>query len=125
MHVLPTRSGLVLSLCLQLAGVLCCTCGSICSMLKLCAFFLLGFSLLIEMEWNKDQCLQFVEDYHQYPEMWLSTEKDYKDKQNQHDTLQNLAQKYSWDPKSILKKIKSSRSYFHKEHFKVINKNGG
>jgi hypothetical protein len=74
------------------------------------------------MEWNKDQCLQFIEDYRLYPELWPSTDKDYKNKQKRTDALQKLAQKYSSDSKGILKKIKSLRSYFHKEHSKVLNK---
>jgi hypothetical protein len=85
---------------------------------KTVQIFLLGF-------WSGMKCLQFIEDYRLCAELWHSTDKDYKNKQKRTDALQKLAQKFSSDSKSILKKIKSLRSYFHKEHSNVINKKSG
>jgi hypothetical protein len=75
------------------------------------------------MGWNKRQVFTVHEDCCQHMELWRSTDKDYRSKQKWTDALQKLAQKYSSDSNSILKKITSLRSYFHKEHSKFINKN--
>jgi hypothetical protein len=41
------------------------------------------------------------------------------------NALQELGEKYLMDSKSILNKIKSLRSYFHREHSKVLKKKSG
>jgi hypothetical protein len=41
------------------------------------------------------------------------------------NALQELRTKYLLDSKSVLNKIKSLRSYFHREHTKVLKKKSG
>ena len=76
-------------------------------------------------EWNVDKTLQFIEDYRQHTVLWCAGDKNYKNREMRRDALQILGEKYSLNSKAVLNKIKSLRSYFHREHSKVIKKKSG
>jgi hypothetical protein len=69
--------------------------------------------------------LDFIEEYSKYTVLWRSLDKNYKNRKERRSALQELGEKYSLDSKSILNKIKSLRSYFHREHSKVLKKKSG
>jgi len=73
----------------------------------------------------KKKTLDFIEEYRKYTILWRSSDKNYKNREERRSALQELGEKYSLDSKSILNKIKSLRSYFHREHSKVLKKKSG
>lgn len=72
---------------------------------------------------DRTEILNFIEDYRRYPILWNISDKDYNNRERRRITLQKLSAKYFLDTKSILKRIKCLRSYFHREHNKVQQKN--
>ncbi|CAH1981424.1 unnamed protein product [Acanthoscelides obtectus] len=74
---------------------------------------------------EKDLTLKFIEDYRSFPQLWDPNNKLYTNKVKRSDGLQVLATKYKMDIDGVKKKIKSLRSYFSKEHQKVIRKKSG
>ena len=73
---------------------------------------------------NEKKTLDFIEEYRKYTVLWRSSDKNYKNREER-SALEELGEKYSLDSKSILNKIKSLRSYFHREHSKVLKKKSG
>jgi len=69
--------------------------------------------------------LDFIEEYRKYTVIWCSLDKNYKNREKRRRAVQELGEKYSLDSKSILNKIKILRSYFHREHSKVLKKKSG
>lgn len=69
--------------------------------------------------------LNFIEDYRNFPQLWDPNNKLYTNKVKRNDGLQVLATKYNMDIDGVKKKIKSLRSYFSKEHQKVMKKKSG
>ncbi|KAJ8730009.1 hypothetical protein PYW07_017047 [Mythimna separata] len=69
--------------------------------------------------------LNFIEDYRKIPHLWDPNNKLYTKKVKRNNGLQVLATKYNMDIDGVKKKIKSLRSYFSKEHQKVMKKNSG
>ena len=69
-------------------------------------------------DWGGKKTLYFIEEYRKYTVLWRSFGKNYKSREERRSVLQELGEKYSLDSKSILNKIKSLRSYFHREHSK-------
>ena len=76
-------------------------------------------------DWSSEKTLDFIEEYRKYTVLWRSVDKNYKNREERRSALQELGEKYSLDSKSILKKIKSLRSYFSREHSKVLKKKSG
>ena len=76
-------------------------------------------------DWSSEKTLDFIEEYRKYTVLWHSVDKNYKNREERRSALQVLGEKYSLDSKSILNKIKSLRSYFHREHSKVLKKKSG
>ena len=77
------------------------------------------------MDWNTEKTLDFVEEYRMCSVLWHSLDQNYKNRQMRSNALQELRTKYLLDSKSVLNKIKSLRSYFHREHTKVLKKKSG
>ena len=75
-------------------------------------------------DWSSEKT-EFIEEYRKYTVLWRSVDKNYKNREERRSALQDLGEKYSLDSKSILNKIKSLRSYFHREHSKVLKKKSG
>lgn len=69
--------------------------------------------------------MNFIEDYRNFPQLWDPNNKLYTNKVKRNDGLQVLATKYNMDIDGVKKKIKSLRSYFSKEHQKVMKKKSG
>jgi hypothetical protein len=76
-------------------------------------------------DWSSEKTLDVIEEYRKYTVLWRSVDKKYKNWEETKSVLQELGEKYSLDSKSILNKIKSLRSYFHREHSKVLKKKSG
>jgi len=76
-------------------------------------------------DWSSEKTLDFIDEYRKYTVLWRSVDKNYKNREERRSALQDLGEKYSLDSKSILNKIKSLRSYFHREHSKVLKKKSG
>jgi Fic family protein len=80
----------------------------------------------IEMaDWSSEKTLDFIEEYRKYTELWRSSDKNYKNREERRSALQELGEKYSLDSKSNLNKIKSLRSFFDREDSKVLKKKSG
>ena len=80
----------------------------------------------IEMaDCSSEKTLDFIEEYRKYTVLWRSLDNKYKNLEERRSAPQELGEKYSLDSKSILNKIKSLRSYFHREHSKVLKKKSG
>ena len=71
-------------------------------------------------DWSGEKSLDFIEECRKYTVLWRSFGKNYKNREERRSVLQELGEKYSLDSKSILNKITSLRSYFHREHRKVL-----
>jgi len=79
----------------------------------------------IEMaDWSSEKPLDLIEEYRKYTVPWRSLDKNYKHREER-SAVQELEEKYSLDSKSIVNKIKTLRSYFHREHSKVLKKKSG
>ena len=65
-------------------------------------------------DWSSEKTLDFVKEYRKYTVLWRLVDKNYKNREERRSALQELGEKYSLDSKSILNKIKSVRSYFHR-----------
>ena len=76
-------------------------------------------------EWSNEKTLEFIEEYRKYIVLWRSSDKKYKNREERRSALQELGEKFSLDSKSILNKIKSLRSYFHRERSKELKKKSG
>jgi hypothetical protein len=76
-------------------------------------------------DWSNEKTLDFIEEYRKYTVLWRLSDKNYKNREERRSALEELGEKYSLDSKSILNKIKSLRSYFHREHSKVLRKKSG
>jgi len=74
------------------------------------------------MDWTKEKTLEFIGHYKQCRLLWCSSDRNYKHKQLRSRALRELAVKYNCDTRAVLNKIKSLRSYFHKEHSKISNR---
>lgn len=74
---------------------------------------------------SPEDTLQFIDDYRTFPALWDVNHVDYTNKIKRRDCLQVLAEKYNINMDKVKKKIKSLRSYFSKEHSKVIKKKTG
>ncbi|CAH1981338.1 unnamed protein product [Acanthoscelides obtectus] len=57
--------------------------------------------------------------------LWRCEDPNYENRIIRNDAVQELCTKYSITPKQVLNKIKSLRSYVHKEHTKVSKKKSG
>ena len=62
----------------------------------------------------------FIEDYRSFTALWDVNHKHYNDKIKRNYALNALATNYKTSVKEIKKKIKSLRSFFAKEHQKVV-----
>jgi hypothetical protein len=76
-------------------------------------------------DWSNEKTLDFIEEYRKYTVLWRLLDTNYKNREERRSALQELGEKYSLDSKSILTKIKCLRSYFHREHRKVLKKKSG
>jgi len=76
-------------------------------------------------DWSSEKTLDLFEEYRKYTVLWHSLDKNYKNREERRSAVQELGEKYSLDSKSILNKIKSLRSYFHREHSMVLKKKSG
>jgi len=77
-------------------------------------------------DWSSEKTLDFIEEYRKYTVIWCSLDKNYKNWEERRSALQELGEKYSLDSKLILNKIKSlRRSYFVRDHGKVLKKKSG
>lgn len=74
---------------------------------------------------NIQETLNFIEEYRSFSVLWDVTDKNYINKQLRKDAIENLAQNYNLTADGVIKKIKSLRSYFSKEHQKSIKKKSG
>lgn len=77
------------------------------------------------MEWNNEKTIEFIDSYRNFTCLWRCEDPNYKNRIIRNDAVQELCTKYSITPKQVLNKIKSLRSYFHKEHTKVSKKKSG
>ncbi|KAG8233034.1 hypothetical protein J437_LFUL004255 [Ladona fulva] len=69
-----------------------------------------------------EQTLAFIEDYKSYRALWDHKDKYYTNKSKRMEAYLVLAAKYQLTVKGVKNKIKSLRSYFSKEHQKVMEK---
>ena len=76
-------------------------------------------------DWSSVKTLDFIEEYRKYAVLWGSLDKNYKNREERRSAVQELGEKYSLDSKSILNKIKCLRSYYHREHSRVLKKKSG
>ena len=53
---------------------------------------------------SSEKTLDFTEEYRKYTVLWRSLDKNYKNREEKRSALQELGEKYSLDPKSILNK---------------------
>jgi hypothetical protein len=74
---------------------------------------------------NNEETLEFIEDYRAHVCLWDIRSKCYTSKTKRNDAYSSLAKKYNMTEKGVRNKIKSLRSYFSKEHQKVISKKSG
>jgi hypothetical protein len=74
------------------------------------------------MSSDHTKTLAFIEDYRSFTALWDMNHKDYTNKIKRNDVLNALATNYKMSVKEVKNKIKSSRSYFAKEHQKVTEK---
>jgi predicted nuclease with TOPRIM domain len=72
------------------------------------------------MSSDHTKTLQLIEDYRSFTALSDVIHKDYNDKIKRNDALSALATNYKTSVKEIKNKIKSLRSYFAKEHQKVV-----
>nr|CAH7734027.1 unnamed protein product [Callosobruchus chinensis] len=77
------------------------------------------------MDWNNDKTIEFIDSYRNFTCLWRYEDRSYKNRIIRNNAVQELGTKYSITPKQVLNKIKSLRSYFHKEHAKVTKKKSG
>nr|CAH7743756.1 unnamed protein product [Callosobruchus chinensis] len=70
------------------------------------------------MDWNNDKTIEFIDSYRNFTCLWRYEDRSYKNRIIRNNAVQELGTKYSITPKQVLNKIKSLRSYFHKEHAK-------
>nr|CAI5841796.1 unnamed protein product [Callosobruchus analis] len=82
-------------------------------------------TVYIKMDWNNDKTIEFIDSYRNFTCLWRSEDPNYKNRIIRNDAVQELGTKYSITPKQVLNKIKSLRSYFHKEHTKVTKNKSG
>nr|CAI5824673.1 unnamed protein product [Callosobruchus analis] len=66
---------------------------------------------------NNEQTLEFIEDYRSY--QYIHSKLD-KNKNKRNDAYRELSEKYNLNEKAVMNKKKSLRSYFSKEHQKVL-----
>jgi hypothetical protein len=79
------------------------------------------------MEWIAIKTIDFCNEYQKRPLLWKASHVDYKNRIKRRDAIQELAVLYGLDCKGVLNKIKSLRSYFHREQLnlkKKITKSG-
>jgi hypothetical protein len=76
------------------------------------------------MSSHHTKMLEFIDDYRTFTALWDVNNKDYTNKIKRNDALSALATNYEMIIKEVKNKIKSLRSYFAKEHQKVIKKSG-
>lgn len=79
------------------------------------------------MEWSAEKTIEFCNDYQKRPLLWKASHIDYKNRVKRRDAIQELALLYGMDEKGVLNKIKSLRSYYHREQLnlkKKITKSG-
>lgn len=74
---------------------------------------------------NKENIINFIEDYKQLPVLWQVNLKEYSNKEKRSDAMKYLCDKYKLDIKMCKNKIKSLRSYFSKEYQKCLKKKSG
>ncbi|XP_039751786.1 uncharacterized protein LOC120627805 [Pararge aegeria] len=74
---------------------------------------------------DKDKTLEFIDDYQTCRILWDQNNIDYTNKKKRYGALTALGQKHNLDVQMVKNKIKSLRSYFSKEHQKVIKNSGG
>lgn len=74
---------------------------------------------------SAEQTLAFIEDYRSHCALWDISDKNYTNKMKRNDAYAVLSTKYGLTVKGIKNKIKSLRSYFSKEHQKVLEKKSG
>lgn len=77
------------------------------------------------MEANKELTLEFIEDYKAFRLLWQPKHKFYGNKNKRAEAVKVLEEKYNLTNTEVKNKVKSLRSYFAKEHHKVMNKNNG
>jgi len=82
------------------------------------AFDLLAYIGNISSDHTKT--LELIEDYRSFTALWDVNHKHYNDKIKRNYALNALATNYKTSVKEIKKKIKSLRSFFAKEHQKVV-----
>ncbi|KAF5274470.1 hypothetical protein FQR65_LT16984 [Abscondita terminalis] len=72
-----------------------------------------------------EQTLSFIEDYKTYSVLWDVNDKHYANKAKRSHAYSALAYKCNMTVPAIKNKIKSLRSYFSKEHQKVMERKSG
>lgn len=66
--------------------------------------------------------LTFIENYKSFVELWDASHKDYNNKNKRSGALECLAINHNMSIPEVKNKIKSLRSYFSKEHQKVLKR---
>lgn len=77
------------------------------------------------MSRSKRKILQFIQDYKYHEVLWNHKHKYFNNKLKRKEALMDLAAKYKISATLAKKKINSLRSYFCKEHQKVMNRKNG
>ncbi|XP_028153165.1 protein tramtrack, beta isoform isoform X9 [Diabrotica virgifera virgifera] len=80
-----------------------------------------GEGQVSSMEWTLD----FIEEYRKHDVLWRASHVNYNNKQIRRAAVSSMSDTFNVDANTILKKIKSLRSYFHKIHTRVLKEESG
>ena len=74
----------------------------------------------VNMFCSREVTLNFIEDYRNLDVLWNSNKQEYFKRIHRRKALEDLGSKYGIDVLTVKKKIKNIRSYFWKEHERIL-----
>lgn len=77
------------------------------------------------MEWCKDDVLTLIQMYKDRENLWNCATNEYRNKNNRHDALTEIADHFETTKFEVERKLKNILSTFAREHKKTVTKKSG